>query len=94
MFHLSMTLGCHNGAQKFDADAIFVWRIPVYELGYVNVLAVFSVQLWLESGSICKNNDCSCLFHYIYTCLVPLVMFEYLAQQPHVQTASSGPGKC
>ena len=58
------------------------------EMGYVNVLSVFSVQFWLESGSICKNSDHSCLFHYINTCWVPLVMFEYLAKQPHVQTVS------
>ena len=25
--------------------------------GYFNVLAMFSVRFWFESGKICKNND-------------------------------------
>ena len=65
----------------------FLWRNPVSEKGYFNVLE-FSVQFWLESGKICKNNNYTCLFHCINTCHVPNVV------RPRVQTASLGPSKC
>ena len=42
-------------------------------------LAVFSVVLWLESGKIWKNNDCTCLFHCINTCRSPREMIEHSA---------------
>ena len=58
------------------------------------VKAMFSVALWLESCEICKNNDHTCLFHCINTCRVPQEMIEHSAHWPHVQTSSSGSGKC
>ena len=44
--------------------------------GYFKVLEVFSVQFWLESGKIFKNNN--------QTCLSPWEMSVHLAKQPRV----------
>ena len=38
------------------------------ENGQFSVLAAFTVQIGLELGEICKNNDHTCLFHCINTC--------------------------
>ena len=48
----------------------------MYEKWYFQVLAVFSVGILLKSGKICKNNDHTCLFHFINTCQVPLEMLN------------------
>ena len=64
------------------------------ENGTFNVLAAFSVRIGLEKGKICKNKDHGCLFHCINICRVPRMIFEDMVYRPHVQTASSGPGKC
>ena len=60
----------------------------MYENGQFNILAAFSVQIGLEKGKICKNNDQTCLFHCINTCQVPLEVFEHSVYRSCVQTAS------
>ena len=61
---------------------------------YFKIIVTFWGRFRLKSGKICKNNDHTCLLHYINTCQVPRTMFEHLALPPCVQTASLGPGKC
>ena len=51
------------------------------------------MQFGLESGKICKNNDHTCFFYCINTCMDSWEVFEYSAWQSRVQTASPGPGK-
>ena len=34
------------------------------------------MRIELEQGKICKNNDHTCLFHYINTCRVPRMMLN------------------
>ena len=51
----------------------------MYNIWYLEVLAVFSVGVSFESCNICKNNDHACLLHSNNTCRVHWVMFEHLA---------------
>ena len=43
------------------------------------VLAMLPVGVLLESGTICKNKDHTCLFHFINTCRSHQKMFEHSA---------------
>ena len=47
--------------------------------GIFNARAMFSLQIRLKSGKICKINDHTCLFHCIKTCRVPRTLFEHRA---------------
>ena len=78
---------------KFNSGAILFGENQCKKNGILR-FSVFFVGFWLESGQICKNNNHTCLFHCINTCQVPWEMFEHLAWQPLIQTASSGPDKC
>ena len=44
---------------------LFCLEKSIVRKGYCNVLAMFSMQYWMESGKICKNNDHACFFHCI-----------------------------
>ena len=88
-----MTFWRHNDVRKLTLTPLCFEKSSVRK-GIFYVLATFSARLMLKSGKICKNNDHTCLFHWINTCLVPQTMFEHSALWPRVQTASSGPCKC
>ena len=91
--HVYMTLWGRNDVRKLMLTP-FCFEKSSVRKGILNVEATFSVLLMQKSGKICKNKDHTCLFYCINICRVPRTIFEQSAKRPHVQTASSGPGKC
>ena len=61
------TLWRRYAVRKFNAVTILFGENQCKKW-YFKVLAVLSAGFWLESGTICKNNDFTCLFHCINTC--------------------------
>ena len=71
-YDIVTTLSC----SKVLMSTLFCLEKTNVRKWYFNVLAMFSVGFWLESGKICKINDHTCLFPCINTCWVSREMFE------------------
>ena len=70
----SMTLWRCNDVQNFDTDAILLRKIQCKKWDILMFKRRFQWRFGWKLGKICKNNDHTCLFHYINTCQVPNVL--------------------